>query len=350
MVENELNDNEIQEEVADLYEHHRFVADKGQGLLRIDKFLTNHIENATRTKIQSAAEAGNILVNGIPVKSSYKIKPSDIISVVLPHPPREFELVPENIPLDIVYEDSEIIIVNKASGMVVHPGYGNYSGTLVNALAWHLKDNPLFIEGNLRPGLVHRIDKDTSGILVIAKSEIAMNKLASQFFNHSIDRKYVALVWGDIKEEEGTITGNIGRNPRNRKQMYVFGDESEGKNAVTHFKVIERLGYTCLVECTLETGRTHQIRTHFKYIGHPLFNDELYGGNEILRGTTFSKYKQFVINCFKILPRQALHAKSLAFKHPSTGETVSFDSELPDDMKQVIDKWRRYISGREIEE
>ena len=348
--DNDLNESDIQEELADLYEHYRFVADKGQGLLRIDKFITSRIENATRTKVQYAADAGNILVNSKAVKSSYKVKPLDIITVVFPHPPHDFELVPEDIPLNIIYEDSEIIIVNKEPGMVVHPGYGNYSGTLVNALAWYLKDNPLFSEGAMRPGLVHRIDKDTSGLLVIAKSENAMNKLASQFFKHSIDRKYVALVWGDLKENEGTITGNIGRNPRNRKQMYVFEDASEGKNAVTHYKVIERLGYTNLVECILETGRTHQIRTHFKYIGHPLFNDELYGGSEILRGTTFNKYKQFVLNCYKILPRQALHAKSLAFTHPLTGLQVSFDSELPDDMFQVIEKWRKYISGRDIAE
>ncbi len=346
----ELNENDIQEDFADLYEHFRFVADKGQGLLRIDKFLTSHIGNATRTRVQLAADAGNVLANGKPVKSSYRVKPYDIITVVLPHPPREFELIPQDIPINIVFEDEEIIIVNKEPGMVVHPGFGNYSGTLVNALAWHLKDNPMFAESELRPGLVHRIDKDTSGILVIGKSENAMIKLANQFFNHTIDRKYVALVWGDIKEDEGTITGNIGRNPRNRRQMYVFKDASDGKHAVTHYKVIERLGYTTLVECTLETGRTHQIRAHFKYIGHPLFNDELYGGNEILWGTTFAKYKQFVMNCFKMLPRQALHAKSLAFNHPASGKFMSFDSELPEDMNQVIDKWRKYVSNREIKE
>lgn len=342
----DLNENDPQEELSGLYEHFRFVADKGQGLLRIDKFLTSRIENATRTRVQAAVDAGNILANGKVVKSSYKIKPSDVITVVLPHPPREVELIPQDIPINIVYEDNEIIIINKEPGMVVHPGYGNYTGTLVNALAYHLKDNPLFAEGELRPGLVHRIDKDTSGILVIAKSELAMNKLASQFFNRSIDRKYVALVWGDLKDDEGTISGNIGRNPRNRRQMYVFEDGSDGKPAVTHYKVIERLGYINLVECKLETGRTHQIRVHFKYAGHPLFNDELYGGNEILRGTTFTKYKQFVHNCFTILPRQALHARSLAFVHPSTGLPVSFDSDLPEDMKQVIEKWRKYISAR----
>ncbi len=342
------NDEEIQDEQSELFEHFRFIVDKGQSLLRIDKFLTSRIENASRTKVQNAAEAGNILVNGKAVKSNYKVKPSDIVSVVLPHPPREIELIPQDIPINIIYEDEDILMVNKEPGMVVHPGYGNYTGTLVNALAYHLKDNPLFASGELRPGLVHRIDKDTSGILVIAKNELAMNKLASQFFNRTSVRKYIALVWGTLKDDEGTITVNIGRNPRDRKQMYVFEDGSDGKHAVTHYKVIERLGYVTLVECKLETGRTHQIRVHFKHIGHPLFNDELYGGHEILKGTTFSKYKQFVQNCFKILPRQALHAKSLAFEHPTTKKWMAFDSDLPDDMKQVIDKWRTYILNREI--
>jgi 23S rRNA pseudouridine1911/1915/1917 synthase len=341
---------ETQEEQSELFEHFRFVIDKGQTSLRIDKFLTNRIENASRTKVQSAADAGNILINGKPVKSSYKIKPCDILTVVLPHPPREIELIPQDIPINIVYEDDDLLVVNKEPGMVVHPAYGNYSGTLVNALAFHLKDNPLFATGEIRPGLVHRIDKDTSGILVMAKNELALNKLASQFFNRTIDRKYIAIAWGDLKTDEGTITGNIGRNPRNRKQMYVFEDGSEGKHAVTHYKVIERLGYVNLVECKLETGRTHQIRVHFKYIGHSLFNDELYGGHEILKGTTFTKYKQFVQNCFKILPRQALHAKSLAFQHPTSKEWMTFDSELPNDMQQVIDKWRNYIAHRDKEE
>ena len=342
------NDDEFQEEQTELFEHFRFVVDKGQSLLRIDKFLASRIENASRTKVQNAAEACNILVNGKPVKSNYKVKPNDLVTVVLPHPPREIELIPQNIPVNIVYEDDDLLIVNKNPGMVVHPGYGNYTGTLVNALAYHLKDNPLFSSGEMRPGLVHRIDKDTSGILVIAKNELALNKLASQFFHRTSQRKYIALVWGALKEDEGTIVGNIGRNPRDRKQMYVFEDGSDGKHAVTHYKVIERLGYVTLVECKLETGRTHQIRVHFKHIGHPLFNDELYGGNEILKGTTFTKYKQFVQNCFKILPRQALHAKSLAFEHPATKNWMSFDSELPDDMQQAIDKWRNYISNREI--
>lgn len=337
---------DLQDEQSELYEHYRFAVDKGQSLLRIDKFLTVRIENASRTKVQVAIEAGNVLANSKPIKSNYKVKPLDIITVVMPHPPREIELIPQDIPLNIVYEDEDLIIVNKDPGMVVHPGYGNYSGTLVNALAWKLKDNPLFATGELRPGLVHRIDKDTSGILVVAKTELSMNKLAAQFFHRTIDRKYIALVWGDLKADEGTITGNIGRNPRDRKQMYVFEDGSDGKHAVTHYKVLERLGYVNLVECKLETGRTHQIRVHFKYIGHPLFNDALYGGDEILKGTTFAKYKQFVENCFALCPRQALHAKSLAFEHPRTGEWMAFDSSLPADMSSLIDKWRNYIAGR----
>ena len=341
---------DIQEEQAELFEHFRFTADKGQGLLRIDKFLASRIENTSRTKVQYAAEAGNILVNGSSVKSNYKVKPVDVVTVVLPHPPREIELIPQNIPINIVYEDEHVLLVNKKPGMVVHPGFGNYSGTLVNAVAYHLKDNPLFASGELRPGLVHRIDKDTSGILVLAKDELSLNKLASQFFNRTTERKYIALVWGDLPEDEGTITGNIGRNPRDRKQMFVFADGSDGKHAVTHYKVIERFGYVNLVECKLETGRTHQIRVHFKFIGHPIFNDELYGGHEILKGTIFTKYKQFVQNCFKILPRQALHAKSLAFTHPATGKWMAFESELPADMSQTIGKWRNYVSNRQLEE
>jgi 23S rRNA pseudouridine1911/1915/1917 synthase len=334
------------EEQSELFEHYRFVVDKRQSLLRIDKYLVNRIENASRTKIQTAADAGNILINNKPVKSNYKVKPQDVITIVLPHPPREIEIIPQNIPVNIIYEDDVLLVVNKEPGMVVHPAYGNYTGTLVNALAFHLKDNPLFASGELRPGLVHRIDKDTSGTLVIAKNEMAMNKLASQFFNRTIDRKYVALVWGDLKADEGTILGNIGRNPRDRKQMYVFEDGSDGKHAVTHYKVLERLGYVNLVECKLETGRTHQIRVHFKYIGHPIFNDALYGGDQVIKGTTFTRYKQFVQNCFKLLPRQALHAKSLAFTHPVSGQWMTFDSELPDDMQQVIDRWRNYIANR----
>lgn len=341
--------DEVSEEQSELYEHFKIIVDKGQALLRIDKFLSTKIQNASRSKVQQAADAGNILVNNKPEKSSYKVKPLDVISVVMPHPPHITELIPENLPLNIVFEDDHLLIVNKEAGMVVHPGFNNYSGTLVNALAWHLKDNPMFSSGELRPGLVHRIDKDTSGILVIAKNDIAMNKLASQFFNRTTDRKYIALVWGELKEDEGTITGHIGRSPKDRRVMSVFEDGSEGKHAITHWKVIERLGYVTLVECKLETGRTHQIRAHFKYIRHPLFNDEMYGGNEILKGTTFTKYKQFVNNCFKILPRQALHAKSLAFDHPATNQRMFFESPLPDDMQQAIDKWRNYIVNRDIE-
>jgi len=344
-IENEETENEDQ----DLFEHFRFVVDPGQSQLRIDKFLTNRIENVSRNKIQSAADADCILVNEKAVKSNYKVKPGDVISIVMAYPPREIELLPENIPLNIAYEDEHLIIVNKSPEMVVHPSYGHYTGTLVNALMYHLKDNPLFNTGEMRPGLVHRIDKNTSGLLVIAKNEIAMTKLASQFFNKTSERRYHAIVWGTFSEKEGTITGNIGRNIKNRKIMQVFPDESQGKNAVTHYKVLEELGYVTLVECKLETGRTHQIRAHFQFIGHPLFNDPEYGGNQILKGTTFTKYKQFVHNCFTLLPRQALHAKTLGFKHPATGEFVRFDSELPDDMKQVIEKWRRYISGREVQ-
>jgi 23S rRNA pseudouridine1911/1915/1917 synthase len=343
--EKEFNDDEEQE----LYEHFRFEADSGQKPLRIDKFLVNKIENASRSKIQSAAEAENILVNNQAVKSNYKVKPGDIVSIVMAYPPKEIELIPENIPLHIVYEDDQLIIVNKKPGMVVHPSYGHYSGTLVNALMYHLKDLPLFKTGDLRPGLVHRIDKNTSGLLVIAKTEQAMNKLAKQFFDKTTERKYIALVWGSFKEKEGTITGNIGRNIRNRKIMQVFPDGEQGKEAITHYKVIEELGYVTLIECKLETGRTHQIRVHFQYIGHPLFNDFEYGGDKILKGTTFTKYKQFVQNCFKILPRQALHAKTLGFTHPQTKEFMQFNSELPQDMALVIEKWRKYTSGREIE-
>lgn len=340
---------ENHEDSQELYEHFRIEADRGQNLLRIDKFLTNRLEGISRSRIQAAAQAGNILVNDQAVKSNYKVKPLDIISIVLPHPPREIELIPENIPINIVYEDEHLLVINKKPGMVVHPGYGNYTGTLINALMYHLKDNPLFHSGEQRPGLVHRIDKDTSGLLVVAKNEIAMNKLASQFFHKTSKRTYLALAWGNLEAEEGTITGNIGRNPKNRKQMYVFPNGDDGKHAVTHYKVIERFDYVNLVECRLETGRTHQIRVHFQYIKHPLFNDKEYGGDQILRGTTFTKYKQFIKNCFEILPRQALHAKSLGFVHPSSNKELMFDSDLPEDLSLVIDKWRNYTSGRETD-
>ncbi|MFW6222200.1 MAG: RluA family pseudouridine synthase [Bacteroidota bacterium] len=327
---------------TELYEHYRFVADTNQGKLRIDKFLVNKIENASRNKIQSAAEAGNILVNEQPVKSNYKVKPNDAITIVMTYPPREIEIIPQNIPVNIIYEDNHIIVLNKEPGMVVHPGYGNYTGTLVNALAWHFKDLPTYQDGTVRPGLVHRIDKNTSGILVVAKTESALNRLARQFYERTINRKYTALVWGNIEEEEGTITGHLGRDLKNRKKMHVFTDGDHGKHAITHYKIIERFNYVTLVECKLETGRTHQIRAHFEYIKHPLFNDPEYGGNSILRGTTFTKYKQFVHNCFKILPRQALHARTLEFQHPDSGKTLLFDTQLPDDMHQVIEKWRQY--------
>ena len=337
----------IENEENELFEHYRIEVDPGQKPLRIDKFLVNRIENASRSKIQSAADADNILVNQKPVKSNYKVKPNDVISIVMAYPPREIELIPEDIPLNIVYEDNDLVIVNKDPGMVVHPSYGHYAGTLVNAMMHHLKDLPLFNSGDMRPGLVHRIDKNTSGLLVLAKTEQALNKLAKQFFDKTTERRYHALVWGTFQEKEGTITGHIGRNIKNRKVMQVFPDGSQGKHAVTHYKVLEELGYITLVECKLETGRTHQIRVHFQHIGHPLFNDFEYGGDQILKGTTFTKYKQFVQNCFNILPRQALHAKTLGFTHPSTGELMRFDSEIPEDMTTVIEKWRRYLSGRE---
>lgn len=330
----------------ELFEHFRFKSEPGQSLLRVDKFLFARLENTSRTRIRNAANAGNILVNNKPVKPNYRVKPGDLIQVVLPNPPREIELIPENIPLNIIYEDDDVIVVNKEAGMVVHPAYGNYTGTLVNALMWHFRDIPLFQTGELRPGLVHRIDKNTSGLLVVAKNELSLNILSRQFYERTTDRKYIALVWGIPDPPEGSISGNVGRNIRDRKIMQVFPDGSQGKPAITHYSVIEDLGYVSLVECKLETGRTHQIRVHFSYIKHPLFNDEEYGGEKILRGTTFAKYQQFVRNCFAILPRQSLHAKSLSFDHPVTGKRLSFDSELPDDMKKLIEKWREYTRGR----
>jgi len=340
-----MAEDEIVEQ-QELFEHYRFKVDPGQSLLRIDKYLSSRIENISRTRISNAANAGNILVNNNPVKPSYRVKPDDIVQIVLPNPPREIELTPENIPINIVFEDDDLVVVNKEPGMVVHPAYGNYRGTLVNALMWHFKELPLFSTGELRPGLVHRIDKNTSGILVIAKNEPALNRLSRQFFERTISRKYIALVWGVPDPAEGTITGYVGRNIRDRKIMQVFADGSQGKPAVTHYRVTEDLGYVSVVECRLETGRTHQIRVHFSFIKHPLFNDSEYGGDRILKGTTFSKYQQFVKNCFKMIPRQALHASLLAFDHPVSGKRLSFDSELPDDMKKVIEKWRNYISGR----
>lgn len=324
----------------ELYEHYRFTASDGQVPLRVDKFLMNFIENATRNKIQQAAKAGNILVNDNPVKSNHKVKPRDVVRVVLAHPPHENLLVAEDIPLDIVHEDDDVIVLNKPAGMVVHPGHGNYSGTLVNGLIHHIENLPT--NSNERPGLVHRIDKDTSGLLVVAKTEYAMAHLSKQFFDRTTERLYYALVWGNIEEDAGTIEGHIGRSFKNRLQMDVFPDGEYGKPAITHFKVIERLTYVTLVQCKLETGRTHQIRAHFKHIGHTLFNDERYGGDQILKGTTFTKYKQFVENCFKVLPRQALHAKTLGFTHPTSGEFLQFDSPIPEDIKACLEKWRTY--------
>lgn len=349
MEENDEIDLENDSE-SELFEHLRIVVDKGQALLRIDKFLKEKIVNSSRNKIQTAADAGNILVNDKPVKSNYRVKPFDVISVVFAHPPRDKELKPENIPLKIVYEDADVIIINKQPNMVVHPGFGNYSGTLVNALLYHFNNLPTLPNQEApRPGLVHRLDKNTSGIMVLAKNDMAMTKLAKQFFDRTIDRKYVALVWGNVQDDEGTITGHIGRDLKNRKVFTVFPNGDYGKHAVTHYKVIERFGYVTLIECKLETGRTHQIRVHLKYIGHTLFNDNEYGGDEILKGTTFAKYKQFVNNCFELLPRIGLHAKSLGFTHPSTGEWIFFDSELPDDMQKAIEKWRSYSKFNEIE-
>jgi 23S rRNA pseudouridine1911/1915/1917 synthase len=380
MKEEEFDVPDEQDDDQELFEHYRIIVEKGQHLLRVDKFLMNRTQNATRSKIQQSAENGSILVNDKPVKSNYKVKPFDVITVVLAHPPREIELVAQNIPIDIVYEDDDLIMVNKQPGMVVHPGYGNYSGTLVNALVYHFQNLPINKSGerrtenrdgsklsipdpnlptldsrptspNLRPGLVHRLDKNTSGIMVVAKSEIAMVKLAKDFFDRNLDRIYYALVWGDFKVDEGTITGNIGRHQKDRKKMDVLPDDDEhGKHAVTHYKVLERFGYVTLIECKLETGRTHQIRVHMQHIGHSLFNDSLYGGDRILKGTTFAKYRQFVENCFTIMPRHALHAKSLGFTHPVTGKYIHFDSEIRDDMQAVIDKWRGYSVSMALDE
>lgn len=339
----ETNQNEEETGNDDLYEHFRFVADKGQSPLRVDKYLMNKVENATRNKIQKSAKDGNIYVNETVVKQNYKVKAGDVVTVMFEHPPYEMLLTPEDLPITIVYEDDDLLVVDKKPGMVVHPGHGNYSGTLINALIFHFDNLPN--NSSNRPGLVHRIDKDTSGLLVVAKTEESMTHLSRQFFKKTTEREYVALVWGDVKEEEGTIEGHIGRHPKNRLQNTVFlGEEAEekGKAAVTHYKVLERLGYVTLVSCRLETGRTHQIRVHLKHIGHTLFNDERYGGEKILKGTTFSKYKQFVDNCFKILPRQALHARTLGFIQPTTGEFLRFESEIPTDIQECLDKWRTY--------
>ena len=332
---------------AELYEHFRVVVDKGQSQVRVDKYLFERLVNSSRKRIQKAADAGLIMANGKPVKSSYKVKPCDVLTVMMDRPRYDNDIIPEDIPLDIVYEDNDLMVINKPAGLVVHPGCGNYHGTLVNAIAWHLKDNPRYDPNDPQVGLVHRIDKDTSGLLVVAKTPDAKTHLGLQFYNKTTKRKYNALVWGIVENNEGTIEGNIGRNPKDRMQMAVLSDPAQGKHAVTHYRVLERLGYVTLVECVLETGRTHQIRVHMKHIGHTLFNDERYGGNEILKGTHFSKYKQFVNNCFETCPRQALHAMTLGFVHPRTGEEMFFTSPLPEDMTNLIDKWRNYISNRE---
>lgn len=350
MTDEELQEIDDKHEDGEMYENYRVVVDKGQSLLRIDKFLMARIEGASRNKIQNAAKADCILVNNKPTKPSYKVKPGDVISVLLPEPPREIEIIPQDIPLNIVYEDDDVIVVNKQANLVVHPGYGNYTGTLLNALTFHFQGQTNADGSPVEPYLVHRIDKNTSGLILIAKNEMAQTYLAKQFFEHTIERKYNALVWGDFAEDTGTIVGNLGRSPKDRKIMTVFPDGDQGKHAVTHWAVLERFGYVSLVECVLETGRTHQIRAHMRYIGHPLFNDDTYGGNIILKGTTFSKYKQFVNNCFELLPRQALHAKVLGFVHPTTKKTLHFESALPDDMEAVLQKWRKYVVHSNPEE
>ena len=339
-------DEEIEEagNVQEFYEHFRFVVDKGQSMVRIDKYLVNTMSSISRNRIQDAADAGNILVNAKAVKSNYKVKPNDIISIVLAYPPSNFEIFPQNIPINIVYEDDDILLVNKQPNLVVHPGFGNFDGTLLNAVAYHLKDNTDFDAYDSRLGLVHRIDKDTSGLILLAKTPDAKSRLGKQFFDKTTKRTYNALVWGNVKEDEGTIEGDLARDPRDRMLFTVFpeGENPVAKHAVTHYKVLERLGYVTLVECRLETGRTHQIRVHMKHIGHTIFNDDRYGGSEILKGNRTAKYQQFVRNCFEICPRQALHAKTLGFVHPITGKEMFFDSELPQDMQTLLEKWRGY--------
>ena len=335
-----------QDQEEELFEHYKFIVDKGQEMVRIDKYLLDRMPNTSRSKIQSAAKNGNIVVNGGKVKQNYKAKPSDEISIVLPYPVRELELIAENIPLDIVYEDDNLIVVNKPANMVVHPGYGNYRGTLVNALIYHIDQLPIASSiAKMRPGLVHRIDKHTTGTLVVAKNDDALANLAKQFYDRSTDRKYIALVWGDVTED-GTINVNVGRSLKNRKVMTVFQDESEGKHAITHYKVLQRFGYVTLIECKLETGRTHQIRIHMKSIGHPLFNDLEYGGNSILKGTTSASYNKFIENCFALIPGQALHAKSLGFTHPQTKKWMEFEVDLPLGFQSVINKWNTYTEAR----
>jgi 23S rRNA pseudouridine1911/1915/1917 synthase len=335
----ELNDDD------ELFEHHRIVVDKGQSVLRIDKFLMDRLQSTTRNKIQNAIEDEFVRVNDKTVKSNYKVKPLDVITISLPQPPRDTDIIPENIPLNIVYEDSEVLVVNKPAGMVVHPAYNNWSGTLVNALTYHFQNLPTSQNGEGRPGLVHRIDKDTSGLLAIAKTEHAMTHLAKQFFNHSIERTYITLVWGEPAEDAGTINVNLGRSFKDRRVTDAFPVGDFGRRAVTHYKVLKRLRYVSMLQCNLETGRTHQIRAHMKYLGHPIFNDATYGGDKVLKGTQFSKYKAFVENCFAIIPRQALHAKSLGFVHPATKEWMQFDSDLPEDFVATLEKWEKYVNN-----
>lgn len=338
----EFTEIESIEDSDELYEHHRIVVDKGQALLRVDKFLMDRLPNVTRNKLQEAIRSESVQVNDKPVKVSYKVKPLDIITITLPDPPRETDIVPEDIPLNILYEDNELLLVNKPAGMVVHPAYNNWTGTLVNALTYYLQNLPTSRNGEGRPGLVHRIDKDTSGLLVIAKTDYGMAYLAKQFYDHTIERTYYALVWGSPNEDAGTITGNVGRSPKDRRVMTVYPEGEYGKHAVTHYKVLRRFKYVTLVQCNLETGRTHQIRAHMKYIGHPLFSDATYGGDKILQGQQSGSYKTFVENAFKLMPRQALHAKSLGFKHPVTKEILQFNSDLPEDFVAVLDKWSLY--------
>ena len=354
MIEDTLDEEEFDEVFQDneRFEHHRFVVDKGQAITRIDKYLVNQMPRISRNRIQDAADNGSILANDKVVKSNYRVKPNDVISIVLDYPRSEFSIVPQDIPLQIVYEDDDILLVNKQPNLVVHPGFGNFDGTLLNAVAWYLKDSPNFDVNDPRLGLVHRIDKDTSGLLLLAKNEHAKTHLGKQFFEKTTQRCYNALVWGNVKENQGTIVGDIARDPRDRMLFTVFayGDNPNAKHAVTHYKVLERFGYVTLVECTLETGRTHQIRVHMKHIGHTLFNDDRYGGTEVLRGVPTAKYKQFVKNCFEICPRQALHAKTLGFIHPTTEVPVFFESSLPDDMQKLIEKWRIYANSKELED
>lgn len=348
-IEDSLDDLEPAPDAAELFEHFRFVVDKGQSPQRIDKYIFDRLEHASRNRIQKAADAGMVMVNDRPVKSNYKVKPLDVIAIMMDRPRYSSEIEPEEIPLDIVYEDDCLIVINKPAGLVVHPGCGNFHGTLVNAIAWHLRDNPDYDPNSPQVGLVHRIDKDTSGLLVAAKSPDAKTGLGMQFFNRTTKRTYQALVWGVPDPAEGSVESRITRNPKDRLQMTVSFDPEVGKHAVTHYTVLEGFGYTSVVECRLETGRTHQIRVHMKHLGHPLFNDERYGGNRILKGTTYSRYTQFVQNCFEVCPRQALHAKTLGFLHPLTGEEMFFDSELPSDMSTLFDRWREYVKSRDYD-